>query len=834
MRPNLQAPLAPGAQHLRRESSQSTHSDMSNHMGGPPGRGGYHHQGGRGRGYSQSGYQGQVPYSPGPNFRPTPNQPRGGMGPQFHGPNQGRPMPFPNSPHQATRSPALANAHPTTPQMNQINPVPMGQMPPQPYGYPGQHMGPQTVRSKPFLRHNKNPARRGDFKGNGDRKAIISAPLPGPPPDALPDLAPESGQFEKILTIVKNRQAYPPNYDPNYGYYQPQYGMPPYMTPPSPQPRPGMPFNPQAGFMPGAQYPVHPPPTATPLSRTPSQVSTDRPGSSLGQGPATSGAPAPGHAHTGSRSSNSPAPAKSQFVIPKKSAIVIKDPSGNVRNFNAPASPARATPSPVKISTPSSTPPPRTASASDHTRSDSKSSIAKTDDEKKQELKNAVLRKVQEDEAAQKRQAEEAARKPAEATEPAKKDDTEAARSALEGLDLKEKSAPAEAPKTVEEPKKEEEPKKAPAPAPADDDEIDFDAIEREMAEIEAKERAAEEDYNRRKQEKKEAEERKEREEREAYEANMKSAEREAEEREIAKEQARAKGETGEDEKSRDAFASLKSDKGYQATTTSEDSVAMSGSQGMGPPSQPASAAPKKPTGLKVETAKPTEPTAAMKALQNAKFLEDLSKITYPSSITPPNAALNANSPAGRQFHYDRDFLIQFQTVYKDKPSADWDIRVRDTVGDAESSRPQSARTPSMGGRNPSRPGSTPMGSFGTARTPSLNGPQRMNTFGGFPNPIGRGMGNPMSRTPSGVGQLPRGGSKSGGRNDSRRKGGKREEEQNKTMPLTAGMDLKAIQTTETGWKPRSLTQANAGPAPGEQEGHLDPNAVQRKVKSNL
>ncbi|KAJ6172030.1 hypothetical protein N7470_001097 [Penicillium chermesinum] len=752
-------PLAPGAQHLRRESSQSTHSDMSNHMGGPPGRGGYHHQGGRGRGYSQSGYQGQVPYSPGPSFRPTPNQPRGG--------------------------------------------------------------------------HNMAP---------------IPQPAPAPP---VLDLAPEGGQFEKYLTFVKSQQAYPPNYDPNYGYYQPQYGMPPYMTPPSPQPRPGMPFNPQAGFMPGAQYPVHPPQTATPLSRTSSQVSTDRPGSSLGQGPATSGAPAPGHAHTGSRSSNSPAPAKSQFVIPpKKSPIVIKDPSGNVKNFNAPASPARATPSPVKITTPSSTPPPRTASASDHSRSDSKAGGAKTDDEKKQELKNAVLKKVQEDEAAQKRQAEEAARKPAEATEPAKKDDTESARAALEGLNINEKSAPAEEPKKVEEPKKAEEskktdePKSTPAPAPADDDEIDFDAIEREMAEIEAKERAAEEDYYRKKQEKKEAEARKEREELEAYEANMKKAEREAEERELAKEAARAKGgDASEDEAARkereSLFSSLKSGSGYQATqSTPDDSGAATPvSSDMGPPSKPASAAAKKPTGLKVETIKSTEPTAAMKALQNAKFLEDLSKVTYPASINPPDASLNANSPPGRQFHYDRDFLLQFQTAYKDKPSADWDLRVRDTVGDADSSRPQSAvRTPSMGGRNPSRTGSGPMGSFVT-RPPSVGGPVR-NPFGGagFPNPIGgRGMGNPPSRTPSGVGQLPRPGGSKGPRDGSRRgkTPNKRDDEQNKTMPLTAGMELKAIVTTETGWKPRSLQQ-QSGPAPGEAGGLMDATTVQRKTKAAL
>ncbi|KAJ5232371.1 hypothetical protein N7468_005327 [Penicillium chermesinum] len=800
MRPNLQTPLAPGAQHLRRESSQSTHSDMSNHMGGPPGRGGYHHQGGRGRGYSQSGYQGQVPYSPGPSFRPTPNQPRGGHN--------------------------MANAHPTTPQMHPINPAPMGQIPPQPYGYPGQHMAPQTVRTKPFLRHNHYPARRGHPKVNGTRQSQVPGllppapiPQPAPAPPVL-DLAPEGGQFEKYLTFVKSQQAYPPNYDPNYGYYQPQYGMPPYMTPPSPQPRPGMPFNPPGWLH--ARCAVSCAPSANRHSSFTAQLHLALPLLAM----LTQAADLLTVQLPRSRSSLSP---------PKKSPIVIKDPSGNVKNFNAPASPARATPSPVKITTPSSTPPPRTASASDHSRSDSKAGGAKTDDEKKQELKNAVLKKVQEDEAAQKRQAEEAARKPAEATEPAKKDDTESARAALEGLNINEKSAPAEEPKKVEEPKKAEEskktdePKSTPAPAPADDDEIDFDAIEREMAEIEAKERAAEEDYYRKKQEKKEAEARKEREELEAYEANMKKAEREAEERELAKEAARAKGgDASEDEAARkereSLFSSLKSGSGYQATqSTPDDSGAATPvSSDMGPPSKPASAAAKKPTGLKVETIKSTEPTAAMKALQNAKFLEDLSKVTYPASINPPDASLNANSPPGRQFHYDRDFLLQFQTAYKDKPSADWDLRVRDTVGDADSSRPQSAvRTPSMGGRNPSRTGSGPMGSFVT-RPPSVGGPVR-NPFGGagFPNPIGgRGMGNPPSRTPSGVAVVAK-------------PPNKRDDEQNKTMPLTAGMELKAIVTTETGWKPRSLQQ-QSGPAPGEAGGLMDATTVQRKTKAAL
>jgi translation initiation factor 4G len=57
-------------------------------------------------------------------------------------------------------------------------------------------------------------------------------------------------------------------------------------------------------------------------------------------------------------------------------------------------------------------------------------------------------------------------------------------------------------------------------------------------------------------------------------------------------------------------------------------------------------------------------------------------------------------------------------------------------------------------------------------------------------------------------------------------------------MPLTAGMEIKAIQTSATGWKPRSLVQTQsvtgaAGPAPGAPT-HMDPDMVQRKVKSAL
>ncbi|KAJ5608112.1 hypothetical protein N7537_004731 [Penicillium hordei] len=776
------ASLAHGAQHLRRESSQSTHSDMSNHMGSGPGRSNY--QGGRGRGYSQPGYQGQqMPYSPNPGFRQTPNQPRGGpnMGPQFHGSNQGRPLaPYPNSPHQANRSPALANVNPTTPQMNQV-PMAHPQMPQQPYGY-GQHMGPQA--------------------------------------------------------------SFPNAYDPNYaGYYNPNAGY--YMGPPSPQPRTaGMPYNPQ--YM-GQQFP-NPMPQATPLSRTPSQVSTDRPGSSLGQGPAPTGPAVPGHTHSGSRASNSPAP-KPHFIIPsaKKSPIIIKDP--NSGSFTPP---------------PTSTPPPRTASASEHTRTESKANATKTDEEKKQELKDAVRLKIQQDEAAQKqRLADEASRTEATSTD-AKKDDTESVRAAVEDLSIKDKAAPVEEPKKVvaaeelkevaapaEEPKKAAAP--APAPAPADDDEIDFDAIEREMAEIEAKERAAEEDYNRAKQAKKEEAARKEREELENYEANMKKAEAEAEAREIARENAaRAGGSDATQDDNKDAFAALKKG-GYGATESStpgDSGAATPVSSDMGPPAKPASAIPKKPAGLKLDTPKPTEPlqaTAGMKSLQNAKFLEDLSKVTYPSTITPPSTEMNAAAPEGRKFHYDRDFLLQFQAAFKDKISVDWDLRLRDTVGDAtDSSRPQSARTPSMGSRAGSRSGTMgpggPFPAMGSFNRPGQMPPMGSGAMGSRNASFQFGRGGPGGMGPIGnirqnsAGVPPRGSSSKGPRTDSRQKkhGGRGgDEAQNKSMPLTAGMDLKAIQTTATGWKPRSVGQG-AGPAPGGDGGYLAPDVVQRKVKAAL
>lgn len=809
------------------------------------------------------------------------------MGPQFHGHNQGRPLapPFPNSP-QANRSPALANSHPVTPQMNQV-PMAHPQMQPQHYGYQ-QHMGPQAVRlQSPYSKTLRYPKKQ----RNGTRHHPSAAATLNPsssvnlPP---PNLAPESGHFERYLMLMKN-QGYPHAYDPNYGYYNAAYGMQPmqYMTPPSPQPRPGMPYNPQAPYMQN-QYPAAVPAAAgaTPLSRTPSQMSNDRPGSSLGQG-APAGPPGPGHAHSTSRTSNSPAPPKNHFIIPptKKSPLVIKDPgSGAVKTFEKqPASPARGTPSPVKISTP----PPRTGSAADNGKSEPRQ---KTDEEKKQELKEAVRQRIEQEEAEQrKRKEEEEARKAMEELslkekeekekaekekaekEQAEKEKAEKEKAEKEAAEKEkaEKEAAAakeaeEAKSRAEEQKKAEESKKA-EEKPADDDEIDYDAIERELAEIEAKEAAAEADYYRKKQAEKEEKERKEKEELEAYERNMKQAERDAE----AAEEARMKRlEAGDDSSKKEAFASLaKRGESTPGSETPADSGAATPASeaSMGPPAKPSGLKRDKPAALKLETTKavePPQPSAAMKSLQTARFLEDPSKVSYPASVVSPNPALNANAPADRKFKYNKEFLLQFQDVFKEKPSIDWDARVRETVGDSGDSRPQSARTPSMGGRNTSRPGipqNFQMGTFGQmpgsrqSLPPGTTSEQRLalsnaarssmggNPFGSFGRP-GLGMGAPsMSRSASsslhgGLPQSPRMSSRGGTRSDSKRskQASRKEEEASKAMPPVSQKEFKAL-TSSTGWKPRSVGQAAAaaGPAPGG-DGLMPPDVVQRKVKANL
>ena len=59
--------------------------------------------------------------------------------------------------------------------------------------------------------------------------------------------------------------------------------------------------------------------------------------------------------------------------------------------------------------------------------------------------------------------------------------------------------------------------------------------------------------------------------------------------------------------------------------------------------------------------------SAASAALGSAKFIDNINKVSYPSNIASPKAELNEQAEPGK-FRYDRDFLMQFMSVYTEKP----------------------------------------------------------------------------------------------------------------------------------------------------------------------
>lgn len=903
--------------HLRRASQQSVPGNVSGHdLPSGPGRGGgYNNRGGRG-GFNNN-YGGHMSYQPNNNFRPQQNH-RGGF--QGRGGHNG---PYQGSPSMAPRTPMM---NPGTPTMAPMHMAPgMQNVPPffQNYSVNIPPPSNNAVRGKPSrgsLRGARNGKKHKDLKRQKSATAsrdpasdsfiglprfdavpphMLPAHMPLPHFYSLPDLSPESGNFENFLT--QKNQAYgqvPLVADPsisynaqqNYQNYPYQYQYPP-ASPRPPYQTPGygghgmQPTYSNQGQMPG--------PVPAPMSRQSSQMSTtDRPGSSIGQTPQT---PATALHHASARTPSVSNSGEKNFIPPKKNnPIVIKNQLGEVVDFKKkPAAQSSGTPSTSAVTPSAQTPPSRTSSAvgAAHVRTESQS--VKTDqnnDDKKKAMQEAVARRI----AEEKEQEAENLRKAKEAEEQKAQMEAEAAAAAEREAAAKKEEAErlereAKEAKEAEERAKAAEEEKAkadaaaaaaaaatPEPAPVIDEDDEFERMvaemEREQAEKEAEEARKEEEYMKKKAAEKEAQRKKEEEEAAAYEANMKEMERKAEEEELAREKKRAEGGASDDENRR-LFASLKGDhadasaEGSPAATPAESGTATPMSEiSMGPPAKGSGNSRRgKPGELTLDTKKttePPEPSATLKALNTARLLEDPSKISYPSGIVSPNPALNANAPADRKFKYNKEFLLQFQNVFKEKPSLDWDQKIREALGHDDSARPQTARTPSgMGGRSASNRGTNmnpfggAMGSIGGGRSlPSgTTSEQRFAASNaalrGAPitqNPFAFGrssMGPPMARTPSNnpLGALPGsprvgGASRGASRAESKRnkQTAKQEESANKSMPLTAGMQIGALETTSTGWKARSIGQnSNASPNVGL-DGYMEADVVQRKVKAAL
>ncbi|KAG9120183.1 hypothetical protein FRC07_004418, partial [Ceratobasidium sp. 392] len=119
---------------------------------------------------------------------------------------------------------------------------------------------------------------------------------------------------------------------------------------------------------------------------------------------------------------------------------------------------------------------------------------------------------------------------------------------------------------------------------------------------------------------------------------------------------------------------------------------------------------------LDLSSAQGNRSAAPPSALASARIIEDLNAVSYPEAIKTPNPDLNIAATPGK-FRYDRDFLLQFMNVCKEKPDS---LPPLDAIGLEPGE--QGAAYPS-GARQSGRR----MNSMGMSGTPGL---QRQNSIG--------------------------------------------------------------------------------------------------------
>lgn len=489
------------------------------------------------------------------------------------------------------------------------------------------------------------------------------------------------------------------------------------------------------------------------------------------------------------------------------------------------------------------------------------------------EVKAAEATKAAE-EAASKAKAEAEAKLKAEQEAKAKAEEEAKAKAAAEAAAKAEKEAAAKAEQEAKD--KAEEQKKADAAKAEEPKETEEEYMERMIREMEEEDKKREEEQEKitaKKQAEKEAEKKKAEEKRLAdaavNDAKLREQEREMERLEEEKEKAREKerlaAESGQSQSMSEVLTKKISDLNASQKSTEDSSkltiISNKDTSAIGSaPSSAKSTGKPKPAALnlaplKTNSVEPAPPTAAMQALKSARFLTVKDEVKYPNGIASPNPAVNAAvAKKGGSFKYDSAFLLQFQKVFTEQPSTEFSQQVKSLIGDSDGSRSASVRTPAgTSGRPGSNKNAGAFGAFaqpvGKTLPPGTSSAERFAmSQGQIPRPGMPGSissfggrsgfgGSQMARTPSS--NLAQSNSRQGSRSQ-RGTGSKRgaafdaaqEAKLSKTMPLTAGMDLKPIQTSATGWKPKSVGRAAAQNA--DASNHMDPETVQRKVKSNL
>ncbi|KAF9012539.1 hypothetical protein BDQ17DRAFT_1271720 [Cyathus striatus] len=509
-----------------------------------------------------------------------------------------------------------------------------------------------------------------------------------------------------------------------YGWYMPQMsGQPPQHPtqhpPPGPHapPHTGMPMsprNPPPPLQPGTPTISH----AAPVPHVPPPLSHSTSISSPPPTPSSSAMPTSARLNPGSNA----------FVpggaAPRK--VTLKSPDGTEINL------AKHSPSPSITSLPPQASPYRQGSPGMPNRRPNSVRMETEEQRKKRlELENANKEKeekqkakAREDEEKHKREEEEAKAKKAKEEEDKKK------RKAEEEEREKERK------------RKEEEEKER---LKREDEE----RLRKQKAEEEKKKKAEEEAEKKRKEEEeRRVKEEEERNVKEAEERKRKEEEEEKERQRVAEEEiAKAKA------VSEAVLLETASEPKSKEEAKEEGELDDESSEGVAVPAATTQEAKEEPrekekakeplrinTGrhrpgpLDLSMTKGINAPAPPSALATARIIEDISSISYPEGVQSPRAELNTNTKGGK-FRYDRDFLLQFMNICKEKPDMlpPLDVLGLEPVDPAQHamSRTSSGRGPKGSGpqRQPSlglgfgpstgfgKPGSTnpfSMGNFGT------------------------------------------------------------------------------------------------------------------------
>ncbi|KAI0696675.1 hypothetical protein C8T65DRAFT_583280 [Cerioporus squamosus] len=681
--------------------------------------------------------------------------------------------------------------------------------PPQPNGMPAPSPG-GPPRSPSFPRQ----------VPNGNVNGRPPAP-PGPPSAGLPQAMP-SPRLGPPPHGGQPPQAVPPGapvpmpqwgyyyypgmpVDPNYNPYQTPQWMPQHMPPqhhppqgPQGAPMSGMPMSPR-----GQPPPLHAPgtPTLTPAIPPPAHPTHSTPSphthtSSLSSiSSSTPSTPATSNAPGGGLSRlNSGA---SAFTPGKR--VVIKSVTGqevDLDQFKKHASPAVVSPPIVPSSPARRTVPVR----------------IETEEAKKKRLAEEEAEKAKKEADKAKKEAEEKAKK--EAEDKAKRDAEEKAKREEEEKRQKEEA---------ERRQKEEEER-------------------RQREEEEERKRKAEEEERLRKEAEEKA--RKEEEERAA---------KEAEQAQAKAEEAKAEPEEGEVQESEQAVEAADEAAKEEAKDTVSDKAPLRIDTALTP-----SEGKRRPGRLDLSSTKnPAIPAPLPSALATARIIEDIGSIQYPEGFKSPKPELNVNAKQGK-FRYDRDFLLQFMAVCKEKPDS---LPPLDAIGlePVDQSFPMS-RGGSHGRRSsstamppPSRQASVGLGisgfnkpavnpfTMGQFSTPKMSSEERFaqsrsTSVSGGPQGMPFGRPSPMVRSSSQGGP----GHSNSGRTRSQR-GNKRGEKDRAGGPSGPGSSfgqqsslatslepVAPLEVSANRWTPASIAKK---PQAVDQD---SPEVVDRKVRSLL